>query len=112
MFLALLTAHLTLSPQPLTFPPLNDPFHQQPQQRQQDEGQGGGDQDVKSLVFQPRHGVLVEGSEEGRRGRGKEEICEEGRGRFKVALPGANFFGDGSEVCPFVNKIFSHHPRP
>lgn len=39
-------------PESLTFPPLNDPFHHQHQQCQQDEAQDGGDQDVKSLVFQ------------------------------------------------------------
>lgn len=73
------------------FSPLDDPFHQQPQQCRQDEGQGGGDQDVKSLAFQPRQGVLVEGSEEERRGRGKEEVWE--GGRFKAAFPNSQLFG-------------------
>lgn len=93
-----------LSPQPLTFSPLDDPFHQQPQQCHQDEGQGGGDQDVKSLAFQPRQGVLVEGSEEKRRGRGKEEVWE--GGRFKAAFPNSQLFGK----WPLSLKKPSPHP--
>lgn len=47
-----------------SFPSLNDPFHQQPQKRQEYETQDGGDQDEDTLVFHPRHsaGASVGGS--------------------------------------------------
>ena len=67
-------------PDPLTFPPLNDPLRHQPQKCQQDETQDGGGQDVEALIFHPRHRAwaVVECSEEGRRGREKGEVRKGG----------------------------------
>lgn len=79
MLWALFVIQISLTqPEPLTFPPLNDPFHHQPQQCQQDEAQDGGNQDVKSLVFHQGRWDMVEGSEDGRRERKEEEVLREG----------------------------------
>lgn len=79
MLWALFVIQISLTqPEPLTFPPLNDPFHHQPQKCQQDETQDGGNQDVKSLVFHPGRWDMVEGSEDERRDRKEEEVLREG----------------------------------
>lgn len=82
-------------PQPLTFLPSDDLFHHQPQKCQQDEAQGGGDQNVKSLAFHSGHRAAVERSERGRRGRGEEEFS-------KGEVSGSLLSGDFLEMAHCV----------